>query len=156
MSNPLAIETQDVRRIYKIRGPKTKGDPTTRVALDGVDLQVERGELFGLLGPNGAGKTTLIKILTTLLLPSSGTARVDGFDVVRDTEEVKRRISMVSGGETSGYGLLTVEENLWMFARFYGLENKVPANAHRPAGAAGLEDRCAPRSPTSRPACARR
>ena len=125
MSNPLAIETQDVRRIYKIRGPKTKGEPTTRVALDGVDLQVKRGELFGLLGPNGAGKTTLIKILATLLLPSSGTARVDGFDVVRDTEEVKRRISMVSGGETSGYGLLTVEESLWMFARFYGLENKV-------------------------------
>jgi ABC-2 type transport system ATP-binding protein len=125
LNSPLAIETKALRRIYKIRGPKAKGDAKTRVALDGIDLQVERGELFGLLGPNGAGKTTLIKILATLLLPSSGSAAVDGLDVVRDTEELKRRISMVSGGETSGYGLLTVEENLWMFSRFYGLENKV-------------------------------
>jgi ABC-2 type transport system ATP-binding protein len=81
--------------------------------------------LFGLLGPNGAGKTTLIKILTTLLLPSRGRAAVEGLDVTRDAQEIRRRISMVSGGETSGYGLLTVEENLWMFARFYGLETAV-------------------------------
>lgn len=125
MDSSLAIETQGLRRVYKIRGPKKKDDQTTRIALDGVDLQVHRGELFGLLGPNGAGKTTLIKILATLLLPSSGIARVDGLDVVRESNEVKRRISMVSGGETSGYGLLTVEENLWMFARFCGLENRV-------------------------------
>jgi len=124
LNSSLAIETKNLGRIYKIRGPKKKGDEKTRVALEGVNLEVQRGELFGLLGPNGAGKTTLIKILSTLLLPSSGTAFVDGYDVVRDTEAVKRRISMVSGGETSGFGLLTVEENLWMFARFNGLESK--------------------------------
>ncbi|MCS6843543.1 MAG: ATP-binding cassette domain-containing protein [Caldilineales bacterium] len=125
MSDVPAILTQNLGRVYKLRGPKHKGDPKQIVALQGVNLRVERGELFGLLGPNGAGKTTLIKILTTLLLPTSGTALVEGLDVTRDAQEIRRRISMVSGGETSGYGLLTVEENLWMFARFYGLETKV-------------------------------
>lgn len=124
MPTPFAIETHDLKRVYKIRGPKRKSDPVERVALGGVSLQVARGGLFGLLGPNGAGKTTFIKILSTLLLPSSGTALVDGLDVTRDVTEVRRRISMVSGGETSGFGLLTVEENLWMFARFYGLDTR--------------------------------
>lgn len=123
MSSSLAIQTKDLGRVYKLRGPKRKDDPKQLVALNGVNLEVPRGELFGLLGPNGAGKSTLIKILATLLLPSSGTALVDGLDVTRDMEQIRRRITMVSGGETSGYGLLTIEENLWMFARFYGLEN---------------------------------
>jgi ABC-2 type transport system ATP-binding protein len=90
-------------------------------ALGGVDLDVEPGEYFGLLGPNGAGKTTLIKILTTLLLPTSGTAKVAGFDVVRETSKIRRVINMVSGGEQSGYGLLTLREQLWMFSQFYGM-----------------------------------
>jgi ABC-2 type transport system ATP-binding protein len=89
--------------------------------LDHVNLTVQRGELFGLLGPNGAGKTTLIKILTTLLAPTSGWARVATHDVVKDPHEVRTRINMVSGGEASGYGLLTVRENLWMFSQFYGM-----------------------------------
>ena len=83
-----------------------------------------QGELFGLLGPNGAGKTTLIKILTTLLAPSGGTCYVDGLDVVKHADEVRRRINMVSGGETSGYGILTVRENLWMFSQFYGVPTR--------------------------------
>ena len=124
MNNIPAIVTKDVTRIYKIRGPKRKDDPKEVVALDDVTLEINHGELFGLLGPNGAGKTTLIKILTTLLLPTSGTALVNGLDVATDMQEIRRHISMVSGGETSGYGLLTVEENLWMFARFYGLDGK--------------------------------
>src|SRR5574337_142104 len=125
MPNVPAVQTKDLERIYKLRGPKRKGDPKRLVALDKVSLQIERGQLFGLLGPNGAGKTTLVKILATLLLPTSGSVAVEGMDVMRDAHEIRRQISMVSGGETSGYGLLTVEENLWMFARFYGLENKV-------------------------------
>ncbi len=125
MNDTSAIVTRDVGRIYKIRGPKRKDDPKEVVALQGVNLAIPRGELFGLLGPNGAGKTTLIKILTTLLLPTSGSAHVEGLDVASQPQEIRRRISMVSGGETSGYGLLTVEENLWMFARFYGLDSKV-------------------------------
>ncbi|NLK25783.1 MAG: ABC transporter ATP-binding protein [Euryarchaeota archaeon] len=95
------------------------------IALNNVDLRVEEGELFGLLGPNGAGKTTLIKILCTLLLPSSGTARVLGYDVDREAHLIRPRINMVSGGEISGYGLLTVRENLWMFSQFYGVPGKV-------------------------------
>jgi len=90
-----------------------------------VDLRIERGEVFGLLGPNGAGKTTLIKILTTLLFPTAGQARVEGFDVVRDAQEVRRRIGLVSGGESSGYGILTVRECLWMFSQFYGVPGRV-------------------------------
>ncbi len=125
MNERLAIETREVGRIYKIRGPKRKEDPREVVALDGVNLEVPRGQVFGLLGPNGAGKSTLIKILATLLLPTSGTAKVLGYDVSSEMLDVRRRISMVSGGETSGYGLLTVEENLWMFSRFYGLDNDV-------------------------------
>jgi ABC-2 type transport system ATP-binding protein len=93
------------------------------VALSDVSLTVSRGELFGLLGPNGAGKTTLIKILTTLLAPSSGWAAVEGFDVHREPQFVRPCINMVSGGEASGYGLLTVRENLWMFSQFYGLSS---------------------------------
>ncbi len=117
-----AIKTEKLGRIYKIRGGK-KTEPRELVALEDVNIEVEPGELFGLLGPNGAGKTTLIKILTTLLAPSHGKAWVDGLDVEKEPAKIRSRINMVSGGETSGYGLLTVRENLWMFSQFYGLES---------------------------------
>ncbi|UCH58967.1 MAG: ATP-binding cassette domain-containing protein [Anaerolineales bacterium] len=119
-----AIVTDNLGRVYKIRGGK-KTEPRELVALQDVQLQVKQGELFGLLGPNGAGKTTLIKILTTLLAPTMGQATVAGYDVVRQAEKVRPRINMVSGGESSGYGLLTVRENLWMFAQFYGIPSAV-------------------------------
>jgi ABC-2 type transport system ATP-binding protein len=122
-----AIRTLNLGRIYKIRGGR-KEDPKALEALKDVNLEVEPGELFGLLGPNGAGKTTLIKILTTLLSPSSGRAWVSGFDVSVDPVKVRTRINMVSGGEASGYGLLTVRENLWMFSQFYGIPSRI-ANA---------------------------
>src|SRR5512135_1129973 len=118
----LAVEVQDLGRIYKIHGNKRERKVRKElVALQGVDLEVRQGELFGLLGPNGAGKTTLIKILTTLLAPTSGRARVAGYDVVKEPGKVRALINMVSGGESSGYGLLTVRENLWMFSQFYGM-----------------------------------
>jgi ABC-2 type transport system ATP-binding protein len=123
MSMDFAIQTQELGRIYKIRGGK-KTEAKQLVALQEVDLQVRRGELFGLLGPNGAGKTTLIKVLTTLLAPTSGRARVAGYDVVQEPEKVRPLINMVSGGEASGYGLLTVRENLWMFSQFYGMPSR--------------------------------
>jgi ABC-2 type transport system ATP-binding protein len=122
-----AIRTEKLGRIYQIRGGK-KSEPRTLVALNDINLQVQPGELFGLLGPNGAGKTTLIKILTTLLAPSTGHAWVEGFDVAEEPEKVRPRINMVSGGETSGYGLLTVRENLWMFSQFYGMSSSVANN----------------------------
>ncbi|HVL53473.1 MAG TPA: ABC transporter ATP-binding protein [Vitreimonas sp.] len=111
---PLAIEVRGLRRVYKSKS-------TDVVALDGVDLEVQPGEFFGLLGPNGAGKTTLIKILTTLLLPTEGTARIFGFDAVGQTKQIRRIMNMVAGGEQSGYGILEVREQLWMFSQFYGL-----------------------------------
>ena len=123
--NDHAIETKGLGRIYKIRGSKKeKKIRKELVALEDVNLTVERGELFGLLGPNGAGKTTLIKILTTLLSPTSGWARVATHDVTQHPHLVRPRINMVSGGESSGYGLLTVRENLWMFSQFYGMPSK--------------------------------
>ena len=108
------MRTVALRRVYRTRQEEV-------VALDGIDLSVRPGELFGLLGPNGAGKTTLIKILVTLLLPSSGEAQVDGLDVVRDFRRLRHRIAMVSGGENVGYGMLTVREQLWMFSQLYGM-----------------------------------
>jgi ABC-2 type transport system ATP-binding protein len=123
MSATLAIKTENLGRIYKIRGGK-RGEPKERVALTDINLEIGRGEFFGLLGPNGAGKSTLIKILVTLLAPTTGRATVAGYDVARQPEAVRPLINMVSGGESSGYGLLTVRENLWMFGQFYGLDHK--------------------------------
>src|SRR5216110_1459183 len=90
-----AVETRALKRVFK----GSRGSPEV-VAIDGVDLRIERGEVFGLLGPNGAGKTTAIKILNTLLFPTSGEALVAGHDVVREAREVRHRIGLVSGGES--------------------------------------------------------
>jgi ABC-2 type transport system ATP-binding protein len=89
-------------------------------AVDGLTVSVERGEVFGLLGPNGAGKTTVIKMLTTLLPPTSGAARVAGFDVARQAAEVRRRIGYVPQ-MLSVDGALTGYENLLLFARLYDI-----------------------------------
>ncbi|MGB9135164.1 MAG: ABC transporter ATP-binding protein, partial [Candidatus Bathyarchaeia archaeon] len=91
--------------------------------LNKVSISIEEGEIFGLLGPNGAGKTTLIKILTTLLLPTSGEAYVGGFSVVKEPQKVRKIISLVSGGETPGYGILSSSENLWFFSQLYGMSS---------------------------------
>jgi len=102
-----------------------KGKKEIVKALDKVSLAIEEGEIFGLLGPNGAGKTTLIKILTTLLLPTSGEAYVGGFNVTKEADKVRKIISLVSGGETPGYGILSARENLWFFSQLYGLSSSV-------------------------------
>jgi len=141
MSESPAIKTENLGRTYKIRGAK-KGNPKELVALSGVNLEVPRGEFFGLLGPNGAGKTTLIKILVTLLAPTTGRAFVAGHDVARQPDAVRPRINMVSGGESSGYGLLTVRENLWMFGQFYGMDNPTTLQRiDRLLEVVGLKDR---------------
>jgi len=124
-----AVETFDLNRTFKIKKAKNKKENGNNngklIALENANIKIHQGELFGLLGPNGAGKTTLIKILSTLLLPNSGTALVDGIDVVKYPEKVRRKINMVCGGEQCGYGILTVRETLWMFSQFYGIPNKV-------------------------------
>ena len=119
MKRDLSIETRTLRRVFK--GIPGAGDV---VALDSVDLAIEDGEIFGLLGPNGAGKTTMIKILATLLLPTSGEAYVKGLEVSRNASKVRKVINLVSGGETPGYGILSVKENLWFFSQLYGLSRQ--------------------------------
>jgi ABC-2 type transport system ATP-binding protein len=146
---PPAIRTDGLTRTYhKPRKRRWWGKPAPDdgppefVALDQVSLEVRTGELFGLLGPNGAGKTTLIKILTTLLAPSAGTAHVDGLDVVTEAEKIRPRINMVSGGESSGYGILNVRENLWLFARIYGVPTAVANDRiDKMLGVVGLTDK---------------
>src|SRR5437870_4112344 len=102
----------DVRKIVK-----TFGDFT---AVNGVTFDVEEGEVFGLLGPNGAGKSTLIRMLVTLLVPTSGTAIVNGFDVVKQADGVRHSIGVIPQAMTSDLEL-SVEENLIIFAKLYGV-----------------------------------
>ncbi len=90
-------------------------------ALRDVDLEIPEGEIHGLLGPNGAGKTTLCKILSTVLLPTSGRAEICGYDVVADTAAVRRLIGIVFGGERGLYTRLTARGNLQFWASLYGL-----------------------------------
>ena len=88
------------------------------LALDALSFEVERGELFGLIGPDGAGKTSLFRILTTLLLPDSGTATVDGLDIVKNYKAIRQRVGYMPG-RFSLYQDLTVEENLSFFATIF-------------------------------------
>lgn len=94
-------------------------------ALKAVSIEVEQGELFGIIGPDGAGKTSLFRVLTTLLLADSGTASVDGFDVVKDYRAIRRRVGYMPG-RFSLYQDLTVEENLHFFATIF--ETRVEEN----------------------------
>ncbi|NOZ82559.1 MAG: ATP-binding cassette domain-containing protein [Euryarchaeota archaeon] len=100
------------------------------VAVDSISFSVERGEIFGFLGPNGAGKTTTINMLTTLIRPTSGTARIAGYDIVQQPEQVRRRIGLVPQ-EVVLEGDLTARENLVFHGMLYGLsrqqvESRIP------------------------------
>jgi ABC-2 type transport system ATP-binding protein len=100
--------------------PFGKKEPKSMfTAVAGVDLQIERGEIFGLLGPNGAGKSTTIRMLCTLLEPTSGIAHVNGYDIVRQANEVRRSLGTVLAGERSIYWKLSGRENLEYFAALY-------------------------------------
>jgi ABC-2 type transport system ATP-binding protein len=102
----------EVREIVKRFGDFT--------AVNGITFDVAEGEIFGLLGPNGAGKSTLIRMLTTLLLPTAGTAVVNGFDIVRQADGVRKSIGVIPQAMTSDLDL-SVEENLIIFAKLYGV-----------------------------------
>jgi len=148
MMTDFAIRTEDLTRTYRRKrrrgwfGKKPADGPSEFTALDRVGLEVRPGELFGLLGPNGAGKTTLIKILTTLLAPTAGQAWVDGLDVATQAHDLRPRINTVSGGESSGYGILTVRENLWLFSRIYGVPNAlIRQHTDRMLEVVGLTDK---------------
>ena len=108
-------------RLKKLLGRKTK--PPVE-ALRGVSLRVNRGEIFGVIGRNGAGKTTLTKIIATLVQPTAGVVRVNGFDSVKDDEQVRLNVGLAGAEERSFYWRLTGEQNLLFFARLYGMGDR--------------------------------
>ena len=110
-----AVEAHEIRRVFTPR----KREPVT--ALDSVSLTIPIGEVHGLLGPNGAGKTTLVKILSTVLLPTGGSARVLGHDVVEEAAAVRPQIGIVFGGERGLYWRLTGRQNLEYWGALYKL-----------------------------------
>ncbi len=116
-----AIETRGLTRVFQSRKGFLFRERTRTEALKGVDLTVERGAIFGLLGPNGAGKTTFTKILSTLLLPTDGTALVLGHDVTKETEWLRPRMGLVLGGERGLYNRISGRDNLRYFADLYGV-----------------------------------
>lgn len=94
------------------------------VVLDGINLKVKNGEILGLLGENGAGKSTLLRIISTMLRPSSGTAKISGFDLVSEPEKVRKNIGILFGSEVGLYERLTPRENLEYFALLSGMEKE--------------------------------
>lgn len=122
-----AIQIKDLVRIFRTTVGVVRRKRKEIKALDGVNVSVERGELFGLLGPNGAGKTTITKILATILLPTSGRAEVLGCDVVQDFARLRPRIGIVFGGERGLYWRLSGRDNVQYFADLY----RVPAAVAR-------------------------
>jgi ABC-2 type transport system ATP-binding protein len=112
-----AVVVEEIRRVFTPR----KREPVT--ALDGVSLEIPLGEVHGLLGPNGAGKTTLVKILSTVLLPTSGRALVCGHDVVTETRAVRPLIGIVFGGERGLYTRLSARRNLEYWGALYRLSS---------------------------------
>ena len=109
-----AIEVSHLRRTFTSHIGIIKRTTREIVAVDDVSFGIQEGELFGLLGPNGAGKTTTTKMLTTLLIPTSGTASVKGFDVVTHADQVRRQIGFIFGGERGLYWRLTAH---WKFSK---------------------------------------
>jgi ABC-2 type transport system ATP-binding protein len=127
MDSDIAIKIQDLKKTYVTKRKKGlfKSELNEVQALNGVDLEIPRGEFFGLLGPNGAGKTTLIKCLTTLLLPTSGNFHVNGFDGLKESNKVRASIGAMLMGERGLYWKLTGRENLSYFASLYHIKPDV-------------------------------
>jgi len=137
VDRPLAVEASGLVKKY-----------AEVEAVRGIDLSVRAGEVFGFLGPNGAGKSTTIKILCTLLRPTSGSARVAGFDVVRDRDEVRRHSGLVFQ-ETTLDDHLTAEQNLRFHAEIYGMPRAAVGPGWTPSSRwsgwpTGAAPRCAP------------
>lgn len=120
-----AIVVDQLRRVYRATVGVLRRSVKEVTAIDDISFSVGAGELFGLLGPNGAGKTTTVKVLTTLLIPTSGTARVLGYDVMRNSNEIRQRIGFIFGGERGLYWRLSGIDNLRYFGSLYHVDPAV-------------------------------
>ena len=120
-----AIQVNHLRRVYKSTEGIIKRKVKEVVAVEDVSFEIHQGELFGLLGPNGAGKTTSVKMLTTLLIPSGGSASILGLDVVKDAARVRPQIGFIFGGERGLYWRLSGLDNLRYFASLYYVDSAV-------------------------------
>lgn len=117
-----AIQITDLRRVYKSYVGVFRRKLKEVTAVEGISFEVEPGELFGVLGPNGAGKTTTVKMLTTLLIPTSGTATILGYDVVKQADAIRPRIGFIFGGERGLYWRLSGMDNLKYFSSLYQID----------------------------------
>ena len=116
-----AVDVRELRKVFRRRDRKLgRFNRRTRVALDGVSFTMERGETVAILGQNGSGKSTLVRLLSTLLLPDGGSARIFGHDVVADQRAVRRLVNRVSV-EASFFKKMSASENLSYAARYYGM-----------------------------------
>jgi len=120
-----AIEVNHLKRTFRAKIGVFRPKIKEIFAVEDITFDIQNGELFGLLGPNGAGKTTTVKMLTTLLIPTAGSARVLGSDVVADAQEVRKHIGFIFGGERGLYWRLSAIDNLRYFASLYGVEPEV-------------------------------
>lgn len=120
-----AIEAIKLKKTFRSRQGLWKIKKKETEAVKDVSFEVKHGEVFGLLGPNGAGKTTTVKILTTLLLPTAGKARVAGFDVASQTAEVRKHIGFAFSGSRGLYNRLSAIHNLKYFAELYAMDAEV-------------------------------
>src|SRR6516225_4515553 len=133
---PPAVEVQELRKEFRRRDRKLgRFARRTRVALDGVSFTIARGETVAILGQNGSGKSTLVRLLSTLLLPDGGSARILGHDVVSDSRAVRRLVNRVSV-EASFFKRMSAGENLSYAARYYGMtarttRDRIPAILER-------------------------
>jgi ABC-2 type transport system ATP-binding protein len=119
------IQVRHLCRVYRATIGVFRRKTKEVVAVDDISFDVQPGELFGLLGPNGAGKTTTVKMLTTLLIPTGGTARVLGYDVVKQADAIRPRIGFIFGGERGLYWRLSGVDNLRYFASLYHVDPAV-------------------------------
>ena len=120
--NANVIEVQNLNRVYKTTIGIIRRRIKEVVAVEDISFEVHPGELFGLLGPNGAGKTTTVKMLTTLLIPTSGRASVLGYDVVDEADDLRGKIGFIFGGERGLYWRLSAIDNLRYFASLYHMD----------------------------------
>ena len=120
-----AIEVINLQRDFHTTTGVFQRKTKTVNAVNGISFDVSSGELFGMLGPNGAGKTTSVKMLTTLLIPTGGTARILGRDVIKEADQLRSRIGFIFGGERGLYWRLSAKDNLRYFASLYYMEPEV-------------------------------